>query len=75
MTPNLTDTRASLLLQLHGKQYQLRVNLDDEMPELETANEMRRILASDPVAQAKFFKLMMQLFFTQIFGHFRAFAT
>ena len=68
VTPNLTDTRASLLLQLHGKQYQLRVNLDDEMPELETANEMRRILASDPVAQAKFFNLMMQLFFTQILG-------
>ena len=68
VTPNLADTRASLLLQLHGKQYQLSVKLDDEMPELETANEMRRILASDPVAQAKFFNLMMQLFFTQILG-------
>ena len=68
VTPNLADTRASLLLQLHGKQYQLSANLDDEMPELETANEMRRILASDPAAQAKFFNLMMQLFFTQILG-------
>ena len=58
VTPNLADTRASLLLQLHGKQYQLSVKLDDEMPELETANEMRRILASDPVAQAKFFNLI-----------------
>ena len=51
------------------------LNLDDEMPALETANEMRRILASDPVAQAKFFNLMMQLFFTHILGIFRAFAT
>eukprot|EP00434_Breviolum_minutum_P028084 symbB.v1.2.024842.t1/scaffold2378.1/size80641/1 len=68
VTPNLADTRASLLLQLHGKQYQLSGKLDDGMPELETANEMRRILASDPVAQAKFFNLMMQLFFTQILG-------
>ncbi len=68
VTPNLADTRASLLLQLHGKQYQLSVNLDDEMPALETGNEMRRILASDPVAQAKFFNLMMQLFFTHLLG-------
>ena len=68
MTPNLADTRASLLLQLHGKQYQLSVNLDKEVPALETANEMRRILASDLVAQAKFFNLMMQLFFTHNLG-------
>ena len=60
VTPNLADTRASLLLQLHGKQYQLSVNLDNEVPALETANEMRRILASDLVAQAKFFNLMRQ---------------
>ena len=46
----------------------MSVNLDDEMPALKTANEMRRILASDPVAQAKFFNLMMQLFFTTILG-------
>ena len=68
VTPNLADSRASLLLQLHGRQYQLSVNLDDEMPALKTANEMRQILASDPVAQAKFFNLMMQLFFTIILG-------
>lgn len=68
VTPNLADARAVLLLQLHGKQYAVQTNLDDVEPELPSAATMKRILASDPVAQATMFHLMMQLFFTHVIG-------
>ncbi|CAE7234073.1 unnamed protein product [Symbiodinium microadriaticum] len=68
VTPNLADTRASLLLQLNSKAYALTADLVAEMPNLPTLPEMRRTLASDPVAQAKFFHLMLENFFLHVLG-------
>jgi hypothetical protein len=45
-----------------------RLDLLDEMPKMPTGEEMMRILASDSVAQAKVFHLMITLFFEIILG-------
>lgn len=41
---------------------------DDAMPNLPTAAATRRIIARDPVAQARFFDLMMRIFFEELLG-------
>ena len=73
VTPNIADMRSSLLLQLHlqnAKVEECKIDLDweAEMPELPSAAAMRRIVASDPVAQARCFALMMDLFCEEVLG-------
>ena len=73
VTPNSADMRSSLLLQLHlqnVKVEECKIDLDweAEMPELPSAAAMRRIVASDPVAQARCFALMMDLFCEEVLG-------
>ena len=73
VTPNIADMRSSLLLQLHlqnVKVEECKIDLDweAEMPELPSAAAMRRIVASDPVAQARCFALMMDLFCEEVLG-------
>ena len=72
-TPNLADGRASLLLQLHGnasstESFEVNLNWEEEMPKLPSASVMRRILAADPVAQARFFYVMIELFLKEVIG-------
>ena len=75
-TPNLADGRASLLLQLHCgpdsgdmvESFVINLDWESEQPQLPSASAMRRILASDPVSQAKFFDLMMKLFLEEVVG-------
>jgi hypothetical protein len=62
VTPNLADIRSPLLLQLHlqgadGTVEDCEVALDwtNEMPSMPTAAAMRRIVAMDPVSQARCF--------------------
>ncbi|CAK9066630.1 Transketolase, partial [Durusdinium trenchii] len=74
VTPNLADSRASLLLQLHlqggsrVEAYEVDLAWDLEAPALPSLSTMRRILAADPVPQARFFDVMMTLFFEEILG-------
>ncbi|CAK9096081.1 Transketolase, partial [Durusdinium trenchii] len=74
VTPNLADSRASLLLQLHlqggsrVEAYEVDLAWDLEAPALPSLSAMRRILAADPVSQARFFDVMMTLFFEEILG-------
>ena len=73
VTPNIADVRSSLLLQLHlqrSKAEECNIDLDweKEMPELPTAAAMRRIVAQDPVAQARCFALMMDVFCEEVLG-------
>ena len=57
LTPNVADTRSPLLLMLHraGGDERYAVNLREEEPEMPSAREMLRIIAANPVAQARFF--------------------
>ena len=80
LTPNLADSRASLLLQLHmqgldGKveNYDVDLRWDLEDPVLPSLAAMRRVLAVDPVSQARFFDLMMTLFLEEVLGTLPAF--
>ena len=75
VTPNLADIRSPLLLQLHlqgadGTVEDCEVALDwsNEMPSMPTAAAMRRIVAMDPVSQARCFALMMDIFFEEVLG-------
>ena len=75
VTPNLADIRSPLLLQLHlqdtaGTVEDCEVALDwsSEMPSMPTAAAMRRIVAMDPVSQARCFALMMDIFFEEVLG-------
>ena len=82
ITPNLADNRLALLVELHTgpKDYnrdaedvesrveRYRLDLLEEKPEMPTGAEMMRILASDSVAQARVFHLMITLFFEIILG-------
>ena len=74
VTPNLADSRASLLLQLHlqggsrVEAYEVDLAWDLEAPALPSLSAMRRILAADPISQARFFDVMMTLFFEEILG-------
>ena len=76
VTPNLADVRSPLLLQLHlqatagvaVEECAIAVDWDMEIPGLPTAGAMRRIVARDPVSQARCFALMMDLFFEEVLG-------
>ena len=76
VTPNLADVRAPLMLQLHlqtngiaeVEAQSICLDWDDEIPGLPTAATMRRIIARDPVSQARFFHLMMKIFFEELLG-------
>ena len=70
LTPNVADVRSPLVVVLHGGGVQERfeVNLLEECPRMPSAREMLQIVAEDPVAQARFFILSMQLFCEHILG-------
>ena len=75
VTPNLADVRSPLLLQLHlqsasgtVEKCEVALNWDNEMPQMPSAAAMRRILAMDPVSQARCFALMMDIFFEEVLG-------
>ena len=75
VTPNLADIRSPLLLQLHLQRpiatvetCKIDLDWDLEMPGMPTAAAMRRIVATDPVSQARCFALMMDIFFEEVLG-------
>jgi hypothetical protein len=70
LTPNMADVRSPLLVHIHGAggEEEYQVNLLDEEPVMPSAREMLRIVAEDPVAQARFFTLAMRLFCEHVLG-------
>lgn len=70
LTPNVADTRSPLVVHLHssGRWERFEVNLLEEEPAMPSAREMLRIIAQDPVAQARFFILAMRLFCEHVLG-------
>lgn len=73
VTPNIADVRSPLLLQLHYQgtkveECSIDLDWDAEMPQLPNAAAMRRIIARDPVAQARCFALMMDIFCEEVLG-------
>ena len=70
LTPNVADTRSPLVVHLHGAGGEERyaVNLMDEEPTMPSAREMLRLIARDPVAQARFFIISMRLFCEHVLG-------
>lgn len=79
LTPNVADTRHLLLhaealnhtaggFADDGRIEKYSVDLLDECPNMPAAEEMLRIIARDPVAQARFFIICMQLFCEHILG-------
>eukprot|EP00435_Cladocopium_sp_Y103_P064327 s1426_g26.t1 len=61
-----------LHLQQHGvaqfESCSLNLDREEAVPELPDAAAMRRVIAQDPVAQARFFELMMSIFFEELLG-------
>ena len=73
VTPNIADARSALLLQLHyqaTKVEERSIDLDweVEMPQFPSAASMRRIVARDPVAQARCFAFMMDIVCEEVLG-------
>ena len=70
LTPNLADVRSPLVVKLHGGgiEEQYDINLLDEDPIMPSAREMLKIIADDPVAQARFFIVAMRLFCEHVLG-------
>ena len=76
VTPNLADVRSPLLLQLHlqndgaaeVEEFAIALDWSQEAPDMPTAAAMRRVIARDPVSQARFFALMMDIFFEEVLG-------
>ena len=70
LTPNMSDVRSPLVVCLHGGGLEERyeVNLLDEFPDMPSALEMLRIIADDPVAQARYIILSMRLFCEHVLG-------
>ena len=82
LTPNVADTRRPLMVVLHagvlngttgglrddGTTEQYNVDLLDESPSMPSATEMLKIVARNPVAQARFFIICMRLFCEHILG-------
>ena len=76
MTPNLADVRSPFLLQLHlqndgvaeVEEFAIALDWSQEAPDMPTAAAMRRVIARDPVSQARFFALMMDIFFEEVLG-------
>jgi hypothetical protein len=89
LTANVADTRHPLVVLLHagvlnntsggltddGTVERYTVDLLEECPDMPKAVEMLKIIAKDPVAQARFFILSMQLFYEHVLGlcHFDSF--
>ncbi len=82
MTPNVADTRSPIVVVLHadvqngtlggldddGKMESYNIDLLDECPDMPKAEEMLRIIAKDPVAQARFFIISMRLYCEHVLG-------
>ena len=70
LTPNLADVRSPLMVVLHGAGGDEQYNIDllDEEPVMPNARAMLRIVADDPVAQARFFIISMRLFCEHVLG-------
>ena len=82
MTANVADTRSPIVVLLHadvqngtmggldddGKVESYNIDLLDECPDMPKAEEMLRIIAKDPVAQARFFIISMRLFCEHVLG-------
>ena len=83
LTPNVADTRHPIMVLLHagslngsaeggladdGSIERYNIDLLAEHPDMPRAEEMLRILAKNPVAQARFFILSMRLFCEHILG-------
>ena len=82
LTPNVADTRHPIVVVLHadvlnhssgglnddGKLEPYSVDLLDECPNMPAAEEMLKIIARDPVAQARFFIISMRLFCEHVLG-------
>ena len=70
LTPNMADVRSPLVVVLHDGGFEKRytVNLLDERPEVPSIREMLRIIAEDPVAQARYFIFSMRLFCEHVLG-------
>ena len=72
VTPNLADTRASLIVTLSkgpdATQHEAELLLWQEDPEMPSLVQMMRLISKDAVAQAKFFDLMINAMFTELFG-------
>jgi hypothetical protein len=76
LTPNLADGRAALVVNLHvGERTNhsdgmetFRLNLLDEKPCMPTLEKCMTIIATDSVAQAKYFDLIMRSFFEHLLG-------
>ena len=70
LTPNVADTRSPIVVHIHGAggDEKYAVDLLDEEPQVPSAREMLQIVAKDPVAQARFFIITMQLFCEHVLG-------
>ena len=82
LTPNVADTRRPLMVVLHagvlngttgglnddGTIEKYNVDLMDKAPSMPSATEMVKLVARNPVAQARFFILCMRLFCEHILG-------
>ena len=70
LTPNVVDTRNPVVVHIHGSggEEKYYVDLLQEEPEVPSAREMLQIIAKDPVAQARFFIITMQLFCEHVLG-------
>ena len=70
LTLNVADLRSPIMLLLHGAGgvEEHTVDLLAEAPEMPSARKMLQIIAQDPVAQARYFILSMQLFCEHVLG-------
>ncbi len=82
LTPNVADTRHPIVVMLHadslngtqggladdGTMERYEVDLLQECPDMPKAEEMLKIIARNPVAQARFFIISMRLFCEHILG-------
>lgn len=70
LTPNVADVRSPIMLLLHGAGgvEEHTVDLLEETPDMPSARQMLQIIAQDPVAQARYFILCMQLFCEHVLG-------
>ena len=70
LTPNVADTRSPIVVCLHGSggDEKYTVDLLAEEPTMPNAREMLQMIAKDPVAQARFFIITMQLFCEHVLG-------
>ena len=82
LTPNIADTRNPLVVLLHadvlnntdggldvsGDMERYTISLLDEAPVMPHQEEMLKVIANDPVAQAEFFLLSLRLFCEHVLG-------